>query len=170
MNGNCTNARSNPEEVHTESVSAVEQPAFPRGWETILLVEDEAFVREVTCEVLESAGYLVLKTGNAAEAVQAFAEYGDAVQLLLTDMIMPGKNGRELARELRAMCPCMKTIVASGYPEHGIPRGQTDEPGVFYLPKPFSAESLLRRVRQALDEKGLPVADERTAKHAACSR
>jgi len=86
----------------------------PRGRGTILLVEDENRLREVTCEVLESAGYRVLKTRNAAEAISTFAEYKTIVRLLLTDVVLPGQNGRDLAKDLRSVCPTLKIIFISG--------------------------------------------------------
>jgi DNA-binding response OmpR family regulator len=66
-------------------------------------VEDESFLREVTCEILESAGYRVLKTDTAAEAISAFDEYKTIVRLLLTDVVLPGQNGRDLATDLRCV-------------------------------------------------------------------
>ena len=76
-----------------------------RAWarETVLLVEDENFVRDVTGEILQSAGYRVLKARNAADAMRTFRQYRDEVQLLLTDVVMPGQNGFNLAHDLKAM-------------------------------------------------------------------
>jgi two-component system cell cycle sensor histidine kinase/response regulator CckA len=118
----------------------------------ILLVEDEAMVRKVTCEVLQSAGYRVLKARNSAEAMRSFRQHGEEVSLLLTDLVMPGRNGHELAQQLRAMCPGLRTILTSGYPEPPVPGGGPHEAGVFYLPKPFAVQSLLAKVREALGE------------------
>jgi len=81
---------------------------------TILLVEDERFLRETTGEILESAGYRVLKTRNAAEAMTAFREYKAIVRLLLTDVVLPGQNGRDLANDLRSVCPDLRVIFISG--------------------------------------------------------
>lgn len=117
--------------------------------QTILLVEDEDFVREVTTQVLQSAGYRVLKARNAVEAMRVFLQYADGVNLLLTDMVMPGKNGVDLAQELKALCPTLKTILMSGYPS--APNGDTGC-DVAYLPKPFSAKSLTSKIRQELAE------------------
>jgi len=89
-------------------------PAMENPQAVILLVEDEGFVREVTGEVLESAGYRVLKTANAGEARSAFCQ-GEGVRLLLTDVVMPGQNGYDLAQELRAICPSLRIIFTSGY-------------------------------------------------------
>jgi CheY-like chemotaxis protein len=85
--------------------------------ETIWLVEDEAFVRDVIEEVLQSAGYKVLKTQSAAEALQTYDSHGGELHLLVTDVVMPGESGRDLARKLRNLCPSMRTIFMSGYGE-----------------------------------------------------
>ena len=124
--------------------------------ETVLLVEDENFVREVTGEILQSAGYRVLKARNAAEAMRAFRQHRDEVQLLLTDVVMPGQNGCGLAHDLRDMRPSLRTIFISGYPENLVTRNGPQPPGVSYLPKPFSAESLLRQVRRILEHTVFP--------------
>jgi len=128
---------------------------IPKGWETILLVEDEGFVREVTSEVLESAGYTVLKASNATEALQAFGEFQGEVHLLLTDVIMPGKSGRELAQELRATQPGLKTIFMSGYSDHQVLR---QDARAWYVAKPFSVESLARTIRRVLEGKDVAFA------------
>jgi DNA-binding response OmpR family regulator len=122
----------------------------PAAGGTILLVEDEAFVREITCEILETAGYRVLKARNAAEADTIFRRYRKIVQLLLTDVVLPGQNGRDLANGLKAMNSALRVICISGYPLNLVTQKRLVEDGMFYLPKPFSAESLLRKVRQVL--------------------
>ncbi len=88
-----------------------------RGAQTILLVEDEAFVREVTCEVLRSAGYRVLTAKNATEAMQAYEVRGDEVDLLLSDVVLPGESGRVLAGKLRRENPWLKILLVTGYAE-----------------------------------------------------
>jgi len=123
-----------------------------RGHGTILLVEDETLLREVTCEILESAGYRVLKTRNAEEALSTFRPYKAIIKLLLTDVVLPGKNGRDLANDLHAVCPNLRTIFISGYPENAVTRHGIQEDGMFYLPKPFSLQSLTRKVRQVLEQ------------------
>jgi two-component system cell cycle sensor histidine kinase/response regulator CckA len=117
-------------------------------------VEDETFLREVACETLESAGYRVLTTRNAAEAISAFQQYKPIVRLLLTDVVLPGQNGRDLAHDLRSICPSLRIIFVSGYPENVVTRHGIHEAGMFYLPKPFSLHSLTRKVEQALRAKG----------------
>jgi DNA-binding NtrC family response regulator len=103
-------------EANPDSASIIADTDPPRGRGTILLVEDEAFLRDATCDILESAGYRVLKTQNAAEAISAFSEYNAIVRLLLTDVVLPGQNGRDLANELRSVSPKLRIIFISGYP------------------------------------------------------
>jgi two-component system cell cycle sensor histidine kinase/response regulator CckA len=119
---------------------------------TILLVEDEAFVRKVAYEILCSAGYRVLPARNAAEAVRAFRGHAEGVQLLLTDVVLPDRNGCDLALELVTIGGGVKAVFISGYPENSITRKGLQHPGWFYLPKPFSAVSQLQKVKEALNE------------------
>ena len=81
---------------------------------TILLVEDEDFVREAAFQILQAAGYRVLKARNAAEALRMFHQYGREIELLLTDIVIPGRNGGELAHDLKAMHQGLKIIFISG--------------------------------------------------------
>jgi len=140
-------------EIIPGSVSIMADTDAPRGQGTILLVEDEAFLREVTCEILESAGYRVLKSRNAAEAISAFNECKTIVRLLLTDVVLPGQNGRDLANDLRNVCPKLRIIFISGYPENVVTQHGIHEHGMFYLPKPFSFQSLTRKVKYVLEQK-----------------
>jgi CheY-like chemotaxis protein len=124
------------------------------GGETILLVEDTAVVRELVCKVLRLQGYRVIEVASAGEALQLSREQADPIHLLLTDAVMPGMSGAELAEQLSRQRPGMKTLFMSGYTEevvsrHGIPR-----PGVAFLQKPFTALNLARKVRQVLDKGG----------------
>jgi CheY-like chemotaxis protein len=82
--------------------------------ETILVVEDEAFVREAACDILEGEGYRVLRARNATEAVAAFHRQQGSVQLLLSDVVLPGQNGPALAKDLRAALPTLRAIFISG--------------------------------------------------------
>jgi CheY-like chemotaxis protein len=126
------------------------------GAETILLVEDEAFVREVTVEVLRSAGYEVLAAKNAAEAGSIYSARR-GVDLLLSDVVLPGENGRALARRMRRENPELKVLLVTGYAEQmGLQRTQ-EEAEEECLAKPFSTEVLLRTVRRMLDHAGLPM-------------
>ena len=113
---------------------------------TILLVEDETFVREVASEVLRAAGYRVLTAKNAAEAMQIY-ENGFDIDLLLTDVVLPGETGRVLAERLRRANPQLPVLLATGYGEQ-----MAREAGEDCLAKPFSSEDLLGRVRQLMEK------------------
>jgi CheY-like chemotaxis protein len=119
--------------------------------ETILVVEDEAFVREAACDILEGEGYRVLRARNATEALATFQQQRGSVQLLLSDVVLPGQNGPALAKDLRAALPTLKAIFISGYPENSVTRYGLATGQTAYLPKPFSAESLLGKVREVLE-------------------
>jgi two-component system, cell cycle sensor histidine kinase and response regulator CckA len=130
------------------------------GTETILLVEDEAFVREVTHVVLESAGYRVVTARNAVEAL-AERERMSHVDLLLTDVVLPGKSGRALACDLRSRQPSLVVLFVSGYAMQ-LSEIEAARPVEAFLPKPFSAAALLRKVRQMLDGKTERKSEPRT--------
>lgn len=117
----------------------------------VLFVEDEGFLREMASGVMESAGYRVLKARDAAETMELFRRNRKIVDVLLTDVVLPGKNGRELARELRAIDPELKVIFISGYAENVITRQQSRDGGTYYLPKPFSADSLLAEIERVFE-------------------
>jgi CheY-like chemotaxis protein len=125
----------------------------PETWggpETILLVEDEGFVRKVTAEVLESAGYKVVIAHSSADALDAYRRLSLPVDLLLADIVMPGMSGRDLAAEFESLCPRARVLLMSGYAGQlasclSSPFGKT------YLAKPFSARMLLMKVREVLD-------------------
>jgi two-component system, cell cycle sensor histidine kinase and response regulator CckA len=119
---------------------------------TILLVEDEAFVREVTREILGSSGYRVLPARNAAEAVMAFRRFPGEVQLLLTDLVLPDRDGCKLAQELAALSGRVRAIFISGYPENCVTRKGLQRPGWSYLHKPFSSASLLQKIQDVLNQ------------------
>ncbi len=123
----------------------------PRGIETVLLVEDEEMVRSLAREVLQRNGYTVLEAGDAAEAIHIADTRKGPIDLLLTDVVMSRMNGRELAENLASRRPRMKVLLMSGYTDDaGVRRGISEE-GVPFLEKPFSADHLVRRVREVLD-------------------
>jgi two-component system, cell cycle sensor histidine kinase and response regulator CckA len=127
------------------------------GAEKILLVEDEAFVREVTSEVLQSAGYRVLTAKDAVEAARAYEQNCGEVDLLLTDVILPGETGCALAAKLRRSNPGLNVLLVTGYVEQmELREAGCAEP----LVKPFSAGVLLRRVREAIDCRGFQATGE----------
>jgi CheY-like chemotaxis protein len=124
--------------------------ADPPGMETVLLVEDEEGVRRVAREFLEIRGYTVLEATNGEEALQIAHSHPGPVHLLLTDVVMPGINGRELWRRL-SWRPEMKVLYMSGYPENAIIQDGTLEEGVMYLQKPFTLNALTHKVREVLN-------------------
>jgi hypothetical protein len=126
-------------------------PESLRGTETILLVEDEAAVRAVTRQLLQRNGYTVLEAPQGAAAL-ALLEGGPVrLDLLLTDVVMPGMSGRELADQLTSRCPGLRVVYMSGYTDDAIVRHGMLEPGLEYLQKPFRPDGLLMKVREVLD-------------------
>jgi two-component system, cell cycle sensor histidine kinase and response regulator CckA len=122
-----------------------------RGTETVLLVEDEAAVRSLLRDILESNGYVVLEASRAVEALEASQQHGGPIQLLLTDVVMPDVSGRKLADRLRTSRPEAKVLYMSGYTDTAIVQHGLLEPGVAFLQKPFTPDALSRKVREVLD-------------------
>lgn len=120
------------------------------GAETILLVEDEAFVRNVTAEILELAGYRLVIARSAAEALALHPKSSEPVDLLLADVVMPGMSGRELAAEFEGLYPRTLVLLMSGYAEQ-LTMCELSPSRATYLAKPFSRQALLRKVRAVLD-------------------
>ncbi|MGD9547624.1 MAG: ATP-binding protein [Candidatus Krumholzibacteriia bacterium] len=121
------------------------------GDETILLVEDNSAIREMAMTMLERAGYQVLTAGSPGEALRIAKDKGDQVDLLVSDVVMPVMNGRELARELNAFCPRLKHLYMSGYTADIIANRGILEDGVNFIQKPFSKADLEAKVREVLD-------------------
>ena len=138
------------EESEPQRLSASTEAGKWCGPETILLVEDEAFVRKATAEALESAGYRLLIAKNAAEALEACRNCVRPVDLLLTDVVMPGMSGLDLAAEFETLCPCARVLLISGHAEQFACR-ELSRSGNQCLAKPFSVRALLKRVREVLD-------------------
>jgi nitrogen-specific signal transduction histidine kinase/CheY-like chemotaxis protein len=128
----------------------------PLGTETVLLAEDEQDVREIAREFLESGGYKVLEAKDAEEAVKLAREHGRAIDLLVTDMVMPGMTGQELAVQLQHEYPGLRIVFMSGYSEHAATEMANADPNVRLLNKPFSRGTLLRGVREILHAKKHP--------------
>ena len=126
-------------------------PQTARGTETILLVEDEAIIRELTVQILESDGYQVLEAMDGTEALCIARAHEAPVHLLLTDVLMPGMNGRELADNLRQHHPELRVLFMSGYDDRESDREGMEGEGTGFLPKPFSTEVLGRKVREVLN-------------------
>jgi CheY-like chemotaxis protein len=122
-----------------------------RASETVLLVEDEAGVRRLSKRILENAGYRVLEAANGDEAETLFAEHADSIDLVVTDVIMPGCGGPELLRRLHARAPGLRVLYMSGYTEQSAAQKAGIDRGFPFVQKPFTAAELVRQVRYALD-------------------
>jgi CheY-like chemotaxis protein len=121
--------------------------------ETILVVEDEANLRRLTRQFLENRGYSVLDAPDGAAAVQICVAHQGTIHLLLTDVIMPGMNGRELAKRVAEIRPNTKVLYMSGYTENAIGHNGTLDAGIKLLQKPFTLQALQAKVREVLDHK-----------------
>jgi len=125
--------------------------ASPRGSETILIAEDEDALRELSREVLESQGYRVLEARGGNEALEEARRHGGRIHLLLTDVVMPSLNGRELAEKLTAEHAAVKVLYMSGYTDDMVLRRGVLNEGTAFIQKPFTPDALVRRVRAVLD-------------------
>jgi CheY-like chemotaxis protein len=123
-----------------------------RGTETVLLAEDDPIVRHLAREALQANGYTVLEAANGREALQRAEQHAGPIHLLVTDVIMPGMNGRELSERLLALRPDLNVIYVSGYPENILTQQDVRSPGIAFLPKPLTPAALLRVVRDILDQ------------------
>jgi two-component system cell cycle sensor histidine kinase/response regulator CckA len=126
---------------------------LPRGSETILVVEDDASLREVTCEFLQTSGYVVLPAGSPEEALHLAEWHSGPIDFLLSDVILPKMNGRELASRLSKARPEMKILYVSGYTD-GIVRDGAHgalEEGLAFLQKPYTRRALVLKIREILD-------------------
>ncbi len=121
------------------------------GSETILIVEDDRGVRRMLSEILSEKGYRILETSSGEEAIGLCKDQKNEIDLLLTDVILPGMSGRELADECLGVRPGLKVLYMSGYTENSIAHHGVLEPGLNFLQKPFSIESLLIKLRELLE-------------------
>jgi CheY-like chemotaxis protein len=135
-------------------VKAIEKTEHPepamqqlRGTETVLLVEDQLHVRKLTCAILKELGYQTLEASDGEEALRLAAIHKGPLDLVLTDVIMPGMHGPELANRLKRIRP-LRVLFMSGYSESM--EGE-DDPEVGHIQKPFTPDSLARKVREVLD-------------------
>ncbi len=122
----------------------------PGGAETVLLVEDEGSVRDLAREILETRGYTVLEARDGAQALGIAERHGGPIALLLTDVVMPGMSGPELARRLTGLRPGLKVLYVSGYTDRGVAPGE-GPPAAVLLQKPFTPGVLAGKVREVLD-------------------
>jgi two-component system, cell cycle sensor histidine kinase and response regulator CckA len=155
------------EAVATAKPLPVKQPL--NGKEMILVVEDQENVRGLALETLTSYGYSVLAAANGQEALEVSKKHKGRIDLLLTDVVMPGMDGKELAGKLRALRPEIKVVYASGYGEEVISHRGVLESGVEYLQKPFGPSALAAKVREVLGQEKprtiLVVDDEEGVRH-----
>jgi PAS domain S-box-containing protein len=121
------------------------------GTETILVVEDEEALRKVALRALEAAGFKVLTAADADEALMKSAQHAGDIQLLLTDVVMPGMSGRVLARELAKTRPTIEVVYMSGYTDNAIVHHGVLDAGTHFLAKPFTLAGLTQKVREVLD-------------------
>jgi len=122
-----------------------------QGTETLLLVEDEESVRELVREALEARGYNICPARNGNQALAMAARQDLKIDLLITDVVMPGIGGRELAQRLNALRPSVKVLYLSGYTEDAIVHHGVLDPGTAFLQKPFTLDALACKVREVLD-------------------
>ena len=123
-----------------------------QGSETILLVEDESSILEMTTLMLQRLGYTVLTAETPGKAIHIAREHAGKIHLLMTDVVMPEMNGRELFEKASRICPDVKVLYMSGYTEDVIARRGIMEEGVQFIRKPFSVKALAARVRQVLEK------------------
>src|SRR5262249_44163353 len=123
-----------------------------RGSEKVLVIEDQEEVRTLAATVLRAYGYHVIEAASGAEALVLAQEHSSEIHLLLTDVILPGMNGKEVSERIRALNPRLKVLFMSGYTADIIARRGIPERDVAYLPKPFSPDSLAAKVREVLTD------------------
>jgi two-component system cell cycle sensor histidine kinase/response regulator CckA len=138
------------DEEATVEAAAEPEPAAT-GKETVLIVEDEEAVRRLMCTALEQHGYRVMIAADGAEALKLISSHSGPLDLLVTDLLMPGMNGTELARKVRDRLPGLDVLCISGYAEELRQSGEIDESA--FLQKPFTPQALLRKVRDMLDRR-----------------
>jgi PAS domain S-box-containing protein len=129
-----------------------EEPVpLPSGSETVLLVEDEALVRDIAAQTLRARGYTVLEAGNGDEALRVVQSHRGMIDLVITDVVMPQMGGTELAERLEEMLPGIKVLFTSGYTDNAIVSQGVLEPNTAFLHKPFTPGAIARKVREVLD-------------------
>ena len=122
-----------------------------RGSETILLVEDEHLVREVTQRILERSGYIVLTASNGKEALDVYTRKKEKISLVILDLIMPEMGGRQCLEELREIHPNVKILISSGYPVNEVEKKVIESGARGFVYKPYTIKKMLAAVRDTLD-------------------
>jgi CheY-like chemotaxis protein len=143
--------RATQQAVDPHTASNVEP--IPSGAETVLLVEDESALRELTRSILEQAGYRVLEAAGAEQALHIVRDNPRNIDLLLTDVVMPGLGGKELAKRMNEARPGLKVLYMSGYADDVVAHSGILTEGTVLIQKPFTRRTLLTKVRQSLDDK-----------------
>jgi CheY-like chemotaxis protein len=143
--------RLNQVEDHVDAVRPIAE--VPKGTETILLAEDEHDVREIAREFLESGGYRVIEAKDGKEALELARKHRGQIDLLVSDMVMPGMTGQQLAERLKQDQPDVSVVFMSGYSEHAATEMADADPSVRLLSKPFSRSTILRGMREILNSK-----------------
>jgi len=123
-----------------------------KGNETILLVEDEPSILAVTKRMLERLGYSVLAANSPDEAIRISHQSNTPIDLLMTDVVMPSMNGRQLSKTILHSFPHMKCLFSSGYTANVIARRGVLDEGLYFISKPFSVEDLASKIREILDD------------------
>ena len=135
-----------------EKVGVEKRPAgVQRGTETILLVEDDEQLRQLTSTVLAECGYKVLTAASTVEGLALCRGNHHDIRLLVTDVILPGMNGRQLAEQVVQISPHTRVLYISGYTSNAIVHYGVLDSGLWFLPKPFSLSALIAKVREVLD-------------------
>jgi CheY-like chemotaxis protein len=138
-------------EVLRASPTVAVTGAASGGCETVLLVEDEDQVRHLASRVLRRSGYVVLEAARPADALELAGRPDQPIHLLVTDVVMPGLNGRQLADRVRALRPGLEILFMSGYSDHLLEQDGVLERGLHFLPKPITPAALTQAVRAILD-------------------
>jgi two-component system cell cycle sensor histidine kinase/response regulator CckA len=128
--------------------------SVPRGTETILLVEDDPQLIQLSSSVLANCGYKVLAAASPEEALTLCRANQGNISLLVTDVVMPQMNGRQLAEEVKRICPKIRMLYVSGYTSNAIVHYGVLDAGLWFLPKPFSLSAFVAKVREVLDAPG----------------
>ena len=126
-------------------------PSLAGRMETMLVAEDEEVVRAFLRRILEKAGYKVIEAGDGEQALARFKEHDD-ISLVLSDVVMPKMNGKEILEEIRKIRPGIKVIFISGYTADIIQKKGIAEEGAEYITKPFQKNDLLQKIREVLDK------------------
>jgi len=141
----------------------------PHRSETVLIVDDEPAIRELLRVVLRMNGYRVLEAAHGQDALRICESFAGPLHLLLTDILMPGMNGKELAQQIQRLRPELKTLLISGYIGALELQDWLSRPGVAFLPKPFNVNALEQKLRELLDaHHPLPTLSEKPAPDLHC--